>query len=182
MLITDENVQEPHAQRVAESLAGRVDRGRHGGGRAGRAEQVDRVAAAGSGRDCSTWAPTARRSSWPSAAAWWATWPGSSPPPTPGASASSRCPPRCWPRSTAPWAARSGINLPEAKNMVGAFLQPMGVLIDTATLATLDRSRVPRRAGRGGQVRRDPRRRAVRLPRSPRRPLWSTATATCSAA
>ena len=31
-----------------------------------------------------------------------------------------------------------GINLPEAKNMVGAFLQPVGVLIDTATLDTLD--------------------------------------------
>ncbi len=31
-----------------------------------------------------------------------------------------------------------GINLPEAKNMVGAFLQPLGVLIDTATLETLD--------------------------------------------
>ncbi len=30
-----------------------------------------------------------------------------------------------------------GINLPEAKNMVGAFKQPMGVLIDTATLDTL---------------------------------------------
>ncbi len=30
-----------------------------------------------------------------------------------------------------------GINLPEAKNMVGAFLQPLGVLIDTATLDTL---------------------------------------------
>ncbi|MCR4412887.1 MAG: 3-dehydroquinate synthase [Thermoguttaceae bacterium] len=30
-----------------------------------------------------------------------------------------------------------GINLPEAKNMVGAFLQPQGVLIDTATLETL---------------------------------------------
>jgi 3-dehydroquinate synthetase len=30
-----------------------------------------------------------------------------------------------------------GINLPSAKNMVGAFLQPLGVLIDTATLATL---------------------------------------------
>lgn len=30
-----------------------------------------------------------------------------------------------------------GINLPQAKNMVGAFLQPLGVLIDTATLATL---------------------------------------------
>lgn len=30
-----------------------------------------------------------------------------------------------------------GVNLPGAKNMVGAFLQPLGVLIDTATLATL---------------------------------------------
>ncbi|MBN1588424.1 MAG: 3-dehydroquinate synthase [Pirellulales bacterium] len=32
-----------------------------------------------------------------------------------------------------------GINLPKAKNMVGAFLQPLGVLIDTATLDTLPR-------------------------------------------
>lgn len=31
-----------------------------------------------------------------------------------------------------------GINLPKAKNMVGAFLQPIGVLIDTRTLDTLD--------------------------------------------
>ncbi len=30
-----------------------------------------------------------------------------------------------------------GVNLPQAKNMVGAFLQPLGVLIDTATLETL---------------------------------------------
>ncbi len=30
-----------------------------------------------------------------------------------------------------------GVNLPEAKNMVGAFKQPVGVLIDTATLETL---------------------------------------------
>ena len=30
-----------------------------------------------------------------------------------------------------------GINLSQAKNMVGAFLQPLGVLIDTATLETL---------------------------------------------
>ncbi len=30
-----------------------------------------------------------------------------------------------------------GINLPDAKNMVGAFLQPLGVLVDTETLATL---------------------------------------------
>lgn len=32
-----------------------------------------------------------------------------------------------------------GVNLPTAKNMVGAFLQPMGVHIDTATLDTLPR-------------------------------------------
>ena len=31
-----------------------------------------------------------------------------------------------------------GINLPDAKNMVGAFLQPIGVLVDTATLETLE--------------------------------------------
>ena len=30
-----------------------------------------------------------------------------------------------------------GINLPQAKNMVGAFWQPAGVLIDTETLSTL---------------------------------------------
>ena len=30
-----------------------------------------------------------------------------------------------------------GVNLPTAKNMVGAFWQPLGVLIDTATLSTL---------------------------------------------
>ena len=38
-----------------------------------------------------------------------------------------------------------GINLPGAKNMVGAFLQPLGVLIDTATLDTL-----PKREYRAG--------------------------------
>jgi 3-dehydroquinate synthase len=43
-----------------------------------------------------------------------------------------------------------GINLPEAKNMVGAFLQPMGVLIDTATLETLDQRQY--RAGLGEVV------------------------------
>ena len=30
-----------------------------------------------------------------------------------------------------------GIDLPDAKNMIGAFLQPLGVLVDTATLTTL---------------------------------------------
>lgn len=43
-----------------------------------------------------------------------------------------------------------GINLPEAKNMVGAFLQPVGVLIDTATLDTLEEREY--RAGLGEVV------------------------------
>ena len=43
-----------------------------------------------------------------------------------------------------------GINLPTAKNMVGAFLQPVGVLIDTATLRTLDARQY--RAGLGEGV------------------------------
>lgn len=33
---------------------------------------------------------------------------------------------------------KTGINLPSAKNMVGAFWQPAGVLIDTQTLSTLE--------------------------------------------
>ncbi len=32
---------------------------------------------------------------------------------------------------------KTGVNLPQAKNMVGAFWQPLGVLIDTQTLDTL---------------------------------------------
>jgi len=43
-----------------------------------------------------------------------------------------------------------GINLPEAKNMVGAFLQPVGVLIDTTTLDTLEKRQY--RAGLGEVV------------------------------
>ena len=33
---------------------------------------------------------------------------------------------------------KTGINLPQGKNLVGAFWQPIGVLADTRTLATLD--------------------------------------------
>ena len=72
-----------------------------------------------------------------------------------------------------------GINLAEAKNMVGAFLQPLGVLIDTATLDTLPRARVRLRTGRGGQVRRDPGRRVVRLTGGPSGRGWSPATPAC---
>jgi 3-dehydroquinate synthase len=43
-----------------------------------------------------------------------------------------------------------GINLPDAKNMVGAFLQPIGVLIDPTTLTTLPENEY--RAGLGEVV------------------------------
>ena len=55
-----------------------------------------------------------------------------------------------------------GINHPGAKNIIGAFHQPGGVWIDTETLRTPAGSRAPVRPGRGGQVRRHPRRRVLR--------------------
>ena len=50
-------------------------------------------------------------------------------------------------RSTRPTAARPGVDLPEAKNYVGAYHQPAGVLVDPDTLATLPARRARRRAG-----------------------------------
>ena len=62
-----------------------------------------------------------------------------------------------------------GINLPGAKNMVGAFWQPRGVLIDVERAADAARARVQRRPGRGGEVRRDPGRRVLRVSGATRR-------------
>ncbi len=62
-----------------------------------------------------------------------------------------------------------GINHPDAKNIIGAFHQPVGVWIDTATLREPADPRAAVRAGRGGQVRRDPRRRLLRRGRGERR-------------
>ena len=70
-----------------------------------------------------------------------------------------RRPPRCSRWSTRRSAARPRVNLPEGKNLVGAFHQPVGVLADTDTLGTLPDARVPVRAGRGREVRADGRRR-----------------------
>ena len=67
-----------------------------------------------------------------------------------------------------------GINHPDAKNIIGAFHQPVGVWIDTETLRTLPDPRAPLRAGRGGQVRRDPRRRVLRQPGADRRTTSSS--------
>ena len=47
---------------------------------------------------------------------------------------------------------KTGINLPGAKNMVGAFWQPSLVLIDTDVLSTLDGAKLSERVGRSDQV------------------------------
>ena len=56
-----------------------------------------------------------------------------------------------------------GINLPGAKNMVGAFWQPLGVLVDTAVLDSLPKREYRLRPGRGRQIRRDSGRRIFRI-------------------
>ena len=48
---------------------------------------------------------------------------------------------------------KTGVNLPEGKNLVGAFWQPAAVLCDTETLEYPAATGVPQRPGRDGQVR-----------------------------
>ena len=50
---------------------------------------------------------------------------------------------------------KTAVNLPEGKNLVGAFHQPLGVSPTPTTLATLRRARVPRGSRRGREVRAD---------------------------
>ena len=57
-----------------------------------------------------------------------------------------------------------GVNLPGGKNMVGAFWQPRGVLIDVTVLDSLPEREYQGRLGRGGEVRRDSGRRIFRVP------------------
>ena len=118
VLITDENVQEPHALRVAESLSGRkvaVDLVAVKPGEPSKS--IDVAASLWEGMLHST--PIAARWSSPSAAAWSATWPASSPPPSPAACDSCRSPPRSWPRSIVPSAARWASICPRPRTWSG---------------------------------------------------------------
>ena len=73
-----------------------------------------------------------------------------------------------------------GINHPGAKNIIGAFHQPVGVWIDTETLADSCRPRAPLRPGRGRQVRRHPRRAILRrVWRTAPTRSWSATTVPC---
>ena len=55
----------------------------------------------------------------------------------PRASTSCRCRPRCSRWSTRAIGGKTGVNLPEGKNLVGAFHQPTRVFANPAVLATL---------------------------------------------
>ena len=122
------------------------------------------------------WRRAGPRAGWPaptissrSAAASSATSRASARRPTSAACRSCRCRPRWSPRSTRPTAARPGVDLPEAKNYVGAYHQPAGVLVDPATLATLPGGRARGRLRRGAQDGADRRGRAVGAGRRRRR-------------
>ena len=47
---------------------------------------------------------------------------------------------------------KTGVNLPEGKNLVGAFWQPSGVVCDLDALATLPGARAALRLRRDGEV------------------------------
>ena len=79
----------------------------------------------------------------PSAAAWSPTWPASPPPSTTGASPVVHVPTTLLGQVDAAIGGKTGVNLPEGKNLVGAFWQPAAVLCDTDVLATLPRAGVP---------------------------------------
>ena len=64
---------------------------------------------------------------------------------------------------------KTGVNLREGKNLVGAFHQPRLVAIDVETLRTLPGARARGRARRGGEEGRDLGRGAVRRARARRR-------------
>ncbi len=61
---------------------------------------------------------------------------------------------------------KTGVNLPEGKNLVGAFYPPKAVIADLETLATLAASRIPIGLVRNNQVWRDRRCGAFRVSRA----------------
>ena len=59
------------------------------------------------------------------------------------------------------YGGKTGVDLAEAKNYVGAYHQPSAVIADTDVLHSLPEGRARRRLRRGGEDRADRRRRAV---------------------
>ena len=89
---------------------------------------------------CASWRSSGCRAPttwWRSAAAWSATSPASARRPTSAESRWCRCRPRCVAQVDSAYGGKTGVDLPEAKNYVGAYHLPSAVIADTATLATL---------------------------------------------
>ena len=88
-------------------------------------------------RDWATWGLTRPTSSSPWAAAWSPTPPASPPPSYHRGVAVVHVPTTLLGMIDAAIGGKTGVNLPEGKNLVGAFWQPHGVLCDLDTLDTL---------------------------------------------
>ena len=100
------------------------------------------------------------RTTWSrSAAAWWATWRASAPPSTSAGCRSCRSATLVAQVDSA-YGGKTGVDLPEGKNYVGAYHQPAAVLADPDALDPAGRG-ARGRLGRGGQDGADRGRRAV---------------------
>ena len=77
-------------------------------------------------------APGATTSCSPSAAEWWATSPGSAPPPTSAESPLVQAPTTLVAQVDSAYGGKTGVDLPTAKNYVGAYHLPLAVLADPA--------------------------------------------------
>ena len=73
----------------------------------------------------------------PSAAVWSPTWPGSPRPPSTAGTAYINVATTLLAQVDAAIGGKTGVNLPEGKNLVGAFWQPAAVICDTEVLSSL---------------------------------------------
>ena len=106
-------------------------------------------------------APTATTACSPSGAAWSGTSPASAPPPTSAASHLVQAPTTLVAQVDSAYGGKTGVDLPEAKNYVGAYHMPIAVLADPATLSDASARGARRRIRRGRQDRADRRRPAL---------------------
>ena len=129
-LISDETVAALHGARAA-GVRGGAD---HAAGRGGQDAGHGGAAAARAGRRPG-WRTTTTWSR--SAAAWWGTWPGFCAAVYQRGVGVVQVPTTLVAQVDSAYGGKTGVDLPEGKNYVGAYHQPRAVLADPRTLATL---------------------------------------------